>query len=304
MPADAHSRVRRLQAENGDLRRELGRAEARAELAELRITQLLDDLHRAFAQSAGGVEALADAAQRLEGTERFLKAQNDAVRLQATTGADGLRRVVGQLRDQVCQLQIENDQYRRALAAHPARNDNARSTEVLLQAVLRSRERPFALTAVIRCGDFLSVGKIPFFWGRLHSQRCAGDHAGPRGAGHDIAFLACRMSGGPRWRRRVFPSTSGMRASEGQGTAPSLQRHSRVLCRGGLSHCRTVPVWGYEPEPQICWKFFRFNGFDTWTSVPNPRRQVACQFADYSSFVPVVMLERLTTPELLVLSPT
>jgi hypothetical protein len=73
-----------------------------------------------------GGQALAQAARRLEGTEQFLKGQNDAVRLQASGEADGLRRLVAQLRDQVSQLQIENDQYRRALATHPGRHGNAR----------------------------------------------------------------------------------------------------------------------------------------------------------------------------------
>ncbi len=114
---DAHSRIRRLEEENGRLRCELGGAVARATIAETRIAELLGELHRAIAGSSVGAEALNQAAKRLEGTERFLKTQNDAVRLQATAEADGLRRVVEQLRDQVGHLQIECDQYRRALTA-------------------------------------------------------------------------------------------------------------------------------------------------------------------------------------------
>lgn len=120
--ADAHSRMRRLEAENGELRRNLGRAEARAELAETRVAQLLEDLHRTFAQSAGGVDALALAAKRLEGTERFLKGQNDAVRQQAMTEADALRAQNRQLRERIDHLILDNDQYRRALASQPGRH--------------------------------------------------------------------------------------------------------------------------------------------------------------------------------------
>jgi chromosome segregation ATPase len=114
---DAHARVRRLEEENGRLRRESGRAEARATIAESRITQLLEQLHQAFSHSAVGADTLAKAAKRLDGTEQFLKMQNDAVRLQATAEAETLRRQVKQLREQVDHLQLDNDQYRRALVA-------------------------------------------------------------------------------------------------------------------------------------------------------------------------------------------
>lgn len=114
---DAHARTRSLEDENARLRRKLTQTETQASIAETRIVQLLEELNRTIADSAAGADALTQAAKRLEGTERFLKAQNDAVRLQATTEADGLRRIVEQLRDQIGHLQIECDQYRRLLSA-------------------------------------------------------------------------------------------------------------------------------------------------------------------------------------------
>ncbi|RQP98880.1 hypothetical protein [Burkholderia stagnalis] len=114
---EAHARMRRLEEENGRLRRELGHAEARTAIAETRIAALLEELNRTIAASAAGANALVQAAQRLESTERFLKVQNDAVLQQATAEADALRRKVEQLRDQNSHLQIDNDQYRRALVA-------------------------------------------------------------------------------------------------------------------------------------------------------------------------------------------
>lgn len=112
---DAYARMRRMEEEGNQLRRELGRAEAQAAIAETQIAQLLEDLNRSIAASANGADALAKAAKRLEGTERFLKAQNDAVRQQATADADNLRRQAQQLRERIDHLTIDNDQYRRAL---------------------------------------------------------------------------------------------------------------------------------------------------------------------------------------------
>lgn len=66
------------------MRRDAEQAKARATIAESRMTQLLEQLHQAFSYSAVGADTLAKAAKRLEGTEQFLKMQNDAVRLQAT----------------------------------------------------------------------------------------------------------------------------------------------------------------------------------------------------------------------------
>ncbi|MCX4175662.1 MULTISPECIES: hypothetical protein [Paraburkholderia] len=112
---DAYVRMRRMEEEGSQLRRELGRAETQAAVAETRIAQLLDDLNRSIAASAAGADALAKAAKRLEGTEQFLKAQNDAVRQQATAEVDQLRRQAQQLRERIDHLTIDNDQYRRAL---------------------------------------------------------------------------------------------------------------------------------------------------------------------------------------------
>jgi hypothetical protein len=115
--ADAHARVRRLEEENAQLRREAAQAEARATVGETRIAALLEELHRTIAASASGADALAKVAGQLAGTERFLKSQNDAVRLQASAEADALRRQVTQLRERVDHLVLDNDQYRRALAS-------------------------------------------------------------------------------------------------------------------------------------------------------------------------------------------
>lgn len=114
---EAHARMRRLDDELAQLRRELGAAEARAQSADTRVAAMLAEVLSALAASASGAQALAGIAHRLEGTERFLKQQNDAVRLQASAEVDGLRRHNQQLRDQISHLQLESDQYRRALAA-------------------------------------------------------------------------------------------------------------------------------------------------------------------------------------------
>jgi protein subunit release factor A len=114
---DAHARVRRLEEDNGRLRRELGQSEARASIAETRIAQLLEQLHEAIAESSTGAGVLAKVAEQLRGTEQFLKLQNDSVRLQATAEADALRRHVKQLQERVDHLLLDNDQYRRTLVA-------------------------------------------------------------------------------------------------------------------------------------------------------------------------------------------
>lgn len=115
MLQEAHGRMRRLDEEVAQLRRALGAAEARATIAETRVADMLANVLGALGASASGAEALAGIAHRLEGTERFLKQQNDAVRQHVSAEVDGLRRQNQQLRDQVSHLQLENDQYRRAL---------------------------------------------------------------------------------------------------------------------------------------------------------------------------------------------
>jgi hypothetical protein len=114
---DARRRMRALEDEAARLRRELGSAETRAAMAEARIATLLEDIHRTIRESAAGVEALAQAAQRLEGTEQYLKRQHDAVRRQATAEVEGLRERNKQLAERVDQLMIENAQYRRVVSA-------------------------------------------------------------------------------------------------------------------------------------------------------------------------------------------
>ena len=59
-------------------------------------------------------ESLARAAGQLAGTEKFLKAQNDAGQLQASAKADVLRTQHRQLRERIDRLIVDNDRYRRA----------------------------------------------------------------------------------------------------------------------------------------------------------------------------------------------
>jgi chromosome segregation ATPase len=88
---DAHARVRRLEEDNGRLRRELGQSEAHASIAETRIAQLLEELHGAIAE------------------------------------ADALRWQVKQLQERVDHLLLDNDQYRRALVAKGGKESKADS---------------------------------------------------------------------------------------------------------------------------------------------------------------------------------
>lgn len=124
--ADAHARIRRVEEENARLRRELGEAEAARDLAGQHVKQMLEELHQVIAASANGSGALAKVAEQLVGTERFLKSQNDAVRLQATAEADALRAQVRQLRERVDHLMLDNDQYRRALVTQRGSPPSAR----------------------------------------------------------------------------------------------------------------------------------------------------------------------------------
>ena len=82
-----------------------------------RIAQVLEELHRAIAESANGAQALGKVAEQLSGTEQFLKLQNDSVRLQTNAEADSLRRHVKQLQERVDHRLFDKDQYRRALVA-------------------------------------------------------------------------------------------------------------------------------------------------------------------------------------------
>jgi hypothetical protein len=107
---DAHARIRHLEVDQAQLRRALGAAEAARDLAGAHVQTMLAGLLDAIRDAGSGASELAATAQRLAGTEQFLKIQQDAVRQQATAEADALRR-------QVEQLQIEIDQYRRAMSA-------------------------------------------------------------------------------------------------------------------------------------------------------------------------------------------
>jgi hypothetical protein len=114
---DAHARIRRLEQENAQLHRELGEAHAARDLAGEHVNRLLGDLYASIERAGVGATALAQTATQLAGTERFLKMQNDAVRLQASGEADALRAQNGQLRERIDHLLLEVDQYRRAVVS-------------------------------------------------------------------------------------------------------------------------------------------------------------------------------------------
>jgi len=112
---DAYARLRQLEKEMGELHRELGAAQAARDLAGEHVNAMLADLRQTIAASGRDVESLARVASRLVRTEKFLKAQNDAVRQHASAEADSLRTQNRQLRERVDQLVLDNDRYRRTL---------------------------------------------------------------------------------------------------------------------------------------------------------------------------------------------
>ncbi|SDI93940.1 hypothetical protein SAMN04487926_127132 [Paraburkholderia steynii] len=112
---DAHARLRQLEKEMRELHRELGAAQAARDLAGEHVNAMLADLRETIAASGRDVELLARAAGQLARTEKFLKAQNDAARLQASAEADALRTQNRQLRERIDLLVLDNDHYRRAL---------------------------------------------------------------------------------------------------------------------------------------------------------------------------------------------
>ncbi|MFM0014888.1 hypothetical protein PQR46_27435 [Paraburkholderia sediminicola] len=116
---DAHARIRRLEQDNAQLHRELGEAHAARDLAGEHVNRLLGELHASIERAGVGATALAQTATQLAGTERFLKMQNDAVRLQASGEADALRAQNGQLRERIDHLLLEVDQYRCTLSTRP-----------------------------------------------------------------------------------------------------------------------------------------------------------------------------------------
>ncbi|SKD05590.1 hypothetical protein SAMN05445504_9540 [Burkholderia sp. CF099] len=122
---DAHGRIRQLEKEMGELRRELGAAQAARDLAGEHVNAMLVDLRQTIAASGRDVESLARAARQLVRAEKFLTAQNDAARLQALAEADALRTQNWQLRERVDQLVLDNDQYRRALGNRASQDGNA-----------------------------------------------------------------------------------------------------------------------------------------------------------------------------------
>ncbi|TDY15738.1 hypothetical protein B0G81_8833 [Paraburkholderia sp. BL6665CI2N2] len=116
---DAHARIRRLEQANAQLHRELGEAQAARDLAGEHVNRLLGELYASIERAGLGTTTLAQTAAQLAGTERFLKMQNDAVRLQASGEADALRAQNGQLRERIDHLLLEVDQYRRTLSSRP-----------------------------------------------------------------------------------------------------------------------------------------------------------------------------------------
>ncbi|MEM5433733.1 hypothetical protein [Paraburkholderia diazotrophica] len=98
-------------------RRKLGAAQAARDLAGEHVNAMLADLARRSPHRAGMPSRLPRAADRLAATEKFLKAQNNAVRLQASAEADALRTQNQQLRECIDHLLVDNDRYRRTLAA-------------------------------------------------------------------------------------------------------------------------------------------------------------------------------------------
>jgi hypothetical protein len=116
---DAHARIRRLEQESAQLHRELGEAHAARDLAGEHVNRLLGDLNASIERAGVGATTLAQTATQLAGTERFLKMQNDAVRLQASGEVDALRAQNGQLRERIDHLLLEVDQYRRTLSSRP-----------------------------------------------------------------------------------------------------------------------------------------------------------------------------------------
>jgi hypothetical protein len=70
-----------------------------------------------IASSGWDAASLIRAADHPAGTEKFLNAQNAAVRLQASAEAEALRTQNRQLRERIDHLLVDNAQYRRTLTA-------------------------------------------------------------------------------------------------------------------------------------------------------------------------------------------
>jgi hypothetical protein len=119
--ADAHARIRGLEQEAAHLRRELGRAEAARDLAGKHVNAMLEGLHNTITGSGGSAAMLTQAVKRLDGTGRFLKTQNEAMRRQATHEAAALREQNRKLSEHIDHLLLDNNHYRQVLAAQPGR---------------------------------------------------------------------------------------------------------------------------------------------------------------------------------------
>ena len=98
------------------------------------MNRLLGDLYASIERAGVGATTLAQTATQLAVTERFLKMQNDAVRLQASGEADALRAQNGQLRERIDHLLLEVDQYRRAVASGRGQGDSWPSANVVAES--------------------------------------------------------------------------------------------------------------------------------------------------------------------------
>ena len=99
------------------LKREIGQATIRAEVAEGMCREMLAGIHQAISASATGAERLAGVAEQLRGTETYLKLQQDAVRQHVTLEVDRLRAENEALKKDKDRLILEGDQMRRTLVA-------------------------------------------------------------------------------------------------------------------------------------------------------------------------------------------
>jgi hypothetical protein len=118
---DARTRIRRLEQEAANLRRQLGRAEAARDLAGKHVNALLEGLHDTITGSGSSAAVQTQAAKRLDRIGRFLKTQNEAMCRQATHEAATLREQNGKLSERIDRLLLDNARYRQMLAAQPAR---------------------------------------------------------------------------------------------------------------------------------------------------------------------------------------
>lgn len=115
--ADAYRRIRQLKQENSELRRQLGRADGAAQATQHSLAQAVAQLHAERAAGHGAAAHLAETANRLAGTERFLKLQNDAVRQQIEGSARQWQRRAESLEGRVKQQAELIEVLRRTVAS-------------------------------------------------------------------------------------------------------------------------------------------------------------------------------------------